>query len=176
MWCYDNILVNVAACVIPGCVRACARARAVLSKQEHKSKKRSQSIYPPTYPLNKILFVTKSYIPIIKPTRCTNFSNLFWSRNLHVSDRFTVYHQESITVYTAIDICHTGYADCMLARSGCSILISLLDSWWWTVNLSETCRVLFQNKFEKSMHVVGFINIQGVTGGTDQTSGERSLC
>jgi len=111
MWCYDNILVNVAACVIPGCVRACARARAVLSKQEHKSKKRSQSIYPPTYPLNKILFVTKSYIPIIKPTRCTNFSNLFWSRNLHVSDRFTVYHQESITVYTAIDICHTGYAD-----------------------------------------------------------------
>jgi len=31
---------------------------------------------------------------------------------------FTVHHQESSTVYTAIGICHTGYADCPLARSG----------------------------------------------------------
>ena len=37
----------------------------------------------------------------IKPTGCTNFSNLFWNR--------------------------TGYADCLLARSGW-ILISLADS------------------------------------------------
>jgi len=22
-------------------------------------------------------------------------------------------------------------------------------SWWWTVDFSETCRVLYQNKFEK---------------------------
>jgi hypothetical protein len=35
----------------------------------------------------------------------------FWNRNLHVSDRFSVHHQESSTVYTAIGICHTGYAD-----------------------------------------------------------------
>jgi hypothetical protein len=58
------------------------------------------------------------YILIIKPTRCTNFSNLFWNRTLHVSDRFSVHHQESSTVYTAIGICHTGYADCLLAGSG----------------------------------------------------------
>jgi hypothetical protein len=31
---------------------------------------------------------------IIKPTRCTNFSNLFWNETLHVSDRFSVHHQE----------------------------------------------------------------------------------
>jgi len=43
------------------------------------------------------------------------FTNLFWYRTLHVSDRFTVHHQESSTVYTAIGICHTGYADCLLA-------------------------------------------------------------
>jgi len=36
-----------------------------------------------------------------------SFSNLFWYRTLHVSDRFTVHHQESITVYTAIGICNT---------------------------------------------------------------------
>ena len=53
------------------------------------------------------------------------FSNLFWYRTLHVSDRSTVHHQESSTVYTAI---HTGYADYLLAISGCCVLISLADS------------------------------------------------
>jgi len=55
------------------------------------------------------------------------FTNLFWYRTLHVSDRFTAHHQESSTVYTAIGICHTGYADCLLAGSGW-IPISLADS------------------------------------------------
>jgi hypothetical protein len=41
----------------------------------------------------------------------------FWNRTLHVSDRFSVHQQESSTVYTAIVICHTGYADCLLASS-----------------------------------------------------------
>jgi len=45
-------------------------------------------------------------------------TNLFWYRSLHVSDRLTVPRQESSTVYTAIGICHTGYADCLLAGSG----------------------------------------------------------
>jgi len=34
---------------------------------------------------------------------------------------------------------------------------TVLDSWWWTGKLSETCRVPFQNKFEKLAHLVGFI-------------------
>jgi hypothetical protein len=54
--------------------------------------------------------------------------NLFWNRTLHVSDRFTVRHQESTTVYIAIGIFHTGYADCLLAGSGCFILIPLASS------------------------------------------------
>jgi len=56
------------------------------------------------------------YILIIKPTRCTNFSNLFWNRTLLVSGSFSAHHQESSTVYTAIGICHTGFADCLLAQ------------------------------------------------------------
>jgi hypothetical protein len=56
------------------------------------------------------------------------FLNLFWYRTLHVSDRFTVHRQESSTLYTAIVICHTGYAAWLLARSGCSIILSLADS------------------------------------------------
>jgi len=46
------------------------------------------------------------------------FTNLFWYRTVHVLDRFIVHHQESTTRETAIGICHTGYADCLLARSG----------------------------------------------------------
>jgi hypothetical protein len=46
------------------------------------------------------------------------FSTIFWYRTLHVLDRFTVHRQQSSTVYTAVGICDTGYADCLLARSG----------------------------------------------------------
>jgi hypothetical protein len=31
------------------------------------------------------------------------------------------------------------------------------NSWWWTEELSEACRVSFQNKFEKLMHLVGLL-------------------
>ena len=40
----------------------------------------------------------------------------------------SVHHQESSTVYTTIGICHTGYADCLLAGSGCSIMIPLASN------------------------------------------------
>ena len=31
------------------------------------------------------------------------------------------------------------------------------NSWWWTEELSETCRVLFKNNFQKLVHLAGFI-------------------
>jgi len=52
-----------------------------------------------------------------KNQRDALFLKLFLSIELHVSDRFTVRHQEYSTVYMAIGICHTGYADCLLAVS-----------------------------------------------------------
>jgi len=39
---------------------------------------------------------------IIKPTRCTNFSNFFWNKTLHVSDSSSDHHQEIFTVHTAM--------------------------------------------------------------------------
>ena len=54
---------------------------------------------------------------IIKPTRCTNFSNLFLEQASTCFGQFFVHHQESSTVRTAIGIGHTGYADCLLASS-----------------------------------------------------------
>ena len=43
-----------------------------------------------------------TFFLIIKPTRCTNFSNLFWNETLHVSDSSSVHHQEFFTVHPAI--------------------------------------------------------------------------
>ena len=45
---------------------------------------------------------------IIKPTRCTNFTNLFWHETLHVSDSSSVHHQEFIHCSLSNGICHTG--------------------------------------------------------------------
>jgi hypothetical protein len=39
---------------------------------------------------------------LIKPTRCTNFSNLFYDETQHVSDTSSVHHQEFFTVHTAM--------------------------------------------------------------------------
>ena len=71
----------------------------------------------------------------------------FWNRTPHVSDSFSVHHQWSSTVHTAI---HTGYADSL--PTGCRqtclthtiAVCTVLDHWWWTEDLSETCRGLFQ--------------------------------
>ena len=45
---------------------------------------------------------------VIKPTRCTNFTNLFWDETLHVSDSSSVHHQEFIHSTLSNGICHTG--------------------------------------------------------------------
>jgi len=41
-------------------------------------------------------------ILIIKPSICTNFSNLFLEKTLHVSDSSSVHHQKFFTVHTAM--------------------------------------------------------------------------
>ena len=45
----------------------------------------------------------QNFFLIIKPTRRTKFSNLFfWNKTLHVSDSSSVHHQEFLTVYRAM--------------------------------------------------------------------------
>jgi hypothetical protein len=95
---------------------------------------------------------------IIKPTRCTNFSNLFWSETLRVSDSSSVHHQEFFTAHTAmvyvIQACWQ-LASCQQTYT--TAVCTVKNSWWRTEELSETCRVSLQNKFEKLVHLVGFI-------------------
>jgi len=44
---------------------------------------------------------------VIKPTRCTNFTNVFCHENLHVSDISSVHHQDCIHCTLSNGICHT---------------------------------------------------------------------
>jgi hypothetical protein len=37
---------------------------------------------------------------VIKPTKCINFSNLFWNETLHISDSSSVHYQKLFTVYS----------------------------------------------------------------------------
>ena len=41
--------------------------------------------------------------------------------------------------------------------------VQWINCWWWTDELSETCRVSCQNKFVKLVHLVGFIIKKFVT-------------
>jgi len=41
--------------------------------------------------------------------------------------------------------------------------VQWINSWWWTYELSETCRVSCSNKFVKLVHLVGFIVKKFVT-------------
>jgi len=63
--------------------------------------------------------------PIIKPTRCTNFTNLFWNETLHVSDSSSVHHQEFFTVHTAV-VCHTGLLTACEQDQDGTILIAMV--------------------------------------------------
>jgi Pyruvate/2-oxoacid:ferredoxin oxidoreductase delta subunit len=106
---------------------------------------------------------------IIKPTRCTNFTNLFCHETLHVSDSSSVHHQQFIHCTLSNGICHTDTVHTAF-RAGpgwnCSSILVLLESFLQTcmtyaiaertVNrllmideLFETRRVSWQNKFVK---------------------------
>ena len=102
------------------------------------------------------------YILIVKPTRCTNFSNLFWNKTLHVSDCSSVHHQEFHAVHTAVvyviqvllTACEQDHPDpagsswsCVQAVSKTCMTYTIAvctawNSWCWTEELSKTCRVL----------------------------------
>jgi hypothetical protein len=103
------------------------------------------------FPVCKIIFVWVSIFKIkkfknfliIKPTRCTNFSNVFWNETLHVSDSSSVHHQELFTVHSAmvyvIQVCRQLESCMTYTIAECTVN----NSWWWTEELSETSRVSF---------------------------------
>jgi hypothetical protein len=69
-----------------------------------------------TFLRGRILLNPRHSVPVVKPTRCTSFSNyLFLYNTLHVSDSLSYHHQEFRTVRAATVICQTETATCLLA-------------------------------------------------------------
>ena len=105
---------------------------------------------------------------VMKPTRCTNFINLFCHETLHVSDSLSIIRSlftvHSTMVYV-IQVCRQlsrrtrSCSKAVYKPLWCIPLLSLqwINSWWRTDELSETCRVSWQNKFVQLVHLVGFI-------------------
>jgi hypothetical protein len=93
---------------------------------------------------------------IIKPTRCTNFSNLFWNE-ITCFGQFLCPTSGVFHCTHSNGMCHTGLQTaCEQDQDGTLILLSSClqtcmtytvavctakNSWWWTEELSETCRV-----------------------------------
>ena len=77
--------------------------------------------------------------------QCMKFI-LFWNDTLHVSDGFSVHHQEFKTVHSATGICPASkqmvVSDWQMPVAVCTVL----NSWWWMERPSKTYRVSFQNK------------------------------
>ena len=59
-----------------------------------------------------------TYFFIIKPTKCTNFKNLFWYGTLHVSNSSSDHHQEFIHCTLSSGVCHTSLQTAFQAGPG----------------------------------------------------------
>jgi len=97
---------------------------------------------------------------IVKPTRCTNFSIYFWNKSLHVSDSSSVHHQEYFTVHTGWNWFHPDPA-CKLSANlyyicHCCVYsekLVMMDGG----NSLKHVEFYSKNKYEKLVHLVGFI-------------------
>ena len=134
---------------------------------------------PQTYALDRAVTATlplilTSYFCVRKPTKCTNFSKVFLEWNstffrtipLSIIKSFSLYTQQWYMSYRFADSSASRirmfHPD--PARKQSANLYDIYhcrlyseNSWWWTEELSATCRVSFQNKFEKVMHLVGLL-------------------
>ena len=63
----------------------------------------------------------KRIISIVKSTRFTNVSNVFWNDTLLISDGLSIHHQEFKTVHRATDICQTDTVVCLQAGRSISL-------------------------------------------------------
>ena len=121
--------------------------------------------------MNK-LCLQKLMVSLIKPTDALIFTNLFLSRNSTCFGQFFCPSSGVFHCTFGTGICHAGLMaafkhDLVVLESSkavckpvCHIpLLSVqwINSWRWTDEMSETCRVSCQNKFVKLVHPVDFI-------------------
>jgi len=99
------------------------------------------------------------YILVIKPTRCTTNSQIYFcNKTLHVSDSSSAHHQEFFTLHIAmlyiiqvlLTACEPDQDPDPARKLSAKpvwhtiVVCTVKNSWWWAEELSETCRILFQ--------------------------------
>jgi len=75
---------------------------------------------------------------IIKPTRCTDFSNLFLEWNSTRFGQFLCPSSGAFRCTYSSGICQQTYVTYTIA------VRTVKNSWWWTEKLPETCWLSFQ--------------------------------
>jgi hypothetical protein len=76
--------------------------------------------------------------------------------NVHLAMVYVI--QALYTLLSSRSICSCSKAVCTVPVWHIPLLsVHWTNSWWWTDELSETCRVPWQNKWVKLVHLVGFI-------------------
>ena len=111
----------------------------------------------------------------MKPTRCTNFSNLFFGIKLYIFRTVPLSIIKSFSLYIQQWYMSYRFADSLWAGPGRSSVLILLagcqqtcmtytlavctvkSSWWWTEELPKQVEFYSKIKFEKLVHLVGFI-------------------
>ena len=85
----------------------------------------------PDRDLTSELHENEAGILLIKPTRCI-FSQLYFGKEIYMflTDLLSTIRNLN-SVFTSIGICHTGYVDCLLARSGRDYVDCLLAKSGW---------------------------------------------
>jgi hypothetical protein len=79
---------------------------------------------------------------------------MFRTVPLSIIRRFSLYTQQWHMSYRFADSLLASQKNCMTYTIA---VCTVKNSWWCIEELSETCRVVFQNKFEKLVPLVGFI-------------------
>jgi hypothetical protein len=123
--------------------------------QPYFYKIRYPQIFTFTWPCILINFL------VIKRNICTNFSNLFWKRHSTCFWQFLCPSSAIIHCILSSGVCRTDNFRPGGSERNCSILnllhesclqtcmtytiavCTVNNSWWWTEELSETCRVSF---------------------------------
>ena len=83
---------------------------------------------------------------------------LYMFRIVRLSIIKSLFTVRSAMVYV-IQVCRQLSSRTRMELRSILVLLSVqwTNSWWWTDELSETCRVSWENKFVKLVHLVGFI-------------------
>jgi hypothetical protein len=94
---------------------------------------------------------------VIKSNRCTNFKiyfvmKFYMFRTVRLSIIRSLFTVHSAMVYV-IQVC----------RHIPLLSVQWINSWWWTDEFSETCRISWQNKFVKLVHLFCFTTKKFVT-------------